>query len=140
MTLSDEIAAISAAVAATSIAVGVWQYRRTVHRDIFRVYADKYNSILKPEAYQDWQDALKGDKGKWTAFKPTMIAYLNLIWEECFLAVDGTIPGRLWRLWLPEIKTVLCTEFAQEIIQQCEFHFPDELSCGSRRVKSELGN
>jgi len=49
MTLSDETAAVSAAFAATSVAVGVWQYRRTVHRDIFRVYADKYNSILKPE-------------------------------------------------------------------------------------------
>ncbi len=138
MTLSDEIAAVSAAVAATSVAIGVWQYRRTVHRDIFRVYADKYNTILQPAIYDDWQAALHGDSTKWQSLTPTMVAYLNLIWEECFLARERVIPRSLWRLWAPEIRRVFCSQFAQDVISRYEFHFPENLTCGSKRLRTQI--
>jgi len=126
---SEEIAAVSAAVAAAAVAVSAWQYRRTVHRETFRVYADKYNSILKPEIYREWLEALNGDQAKWDRMRPTMIAYLNLVWEEQFLASDRTIPRHLWKLWRPEIRTVLCTEFARQVSKECQFHFPENLLC-----------
>src|SRR5438128_244088 len=82
------IAVLAVAVSAASIAIAVYQYRRTVHRDIFRVYADKYDAILQPEIYPQWQKALAGDNTHWERLTPVMIAYLNLIWEECYLAGD----------------------------------------------------
>src|SRR5438552_331206 len=48
MSITNLVAILGVAIAATSIAIAVYQYRRTVHRDIFRVYADKYDSILQP--------------------------------------------------------------------------------------------
>ena len=65
--------------------VGVYQYRRSVHMNIFRTYADKYNSIITPEIYDKWQSAIHGDKKHWDELTPHMIQYLNLIWEEFFL-------------------------------------------------------
>ena len=57
-----------------------------------------------------------------------MIKYLNLIWEEFYLYDSGIMPRYLWRLWLPEIKSTLATEFAIETIDKYEFHFPDDLT------------
>jgi len=95
------IAVLAVAVSAASIAIAVYQYRRTVHRDIFRVYADKYDAILQPEIYR-------------------------------------VIPKQLWELWRPEIQRVLCSDFARQIMNTCDFHFPDELTCGSARRAREL--
>jgi hypothetical protein len=125
------IAVLAVAVIAASIATAVYQYRRTVHRDIFRVYADKYDSILQPEIYPLWQKALAGDDTHWERLTPVMIAYLNLIWEECYLVGDRVIPSRLWELWRPEIQKVLRSDFAREIMNTCDFHFPEDLTFGS---------
>lgn len=114
-----------------TLATGVWQYRRKVHLEIFRVYADKYNAILTPEIYEIWLDAIRGERIHWGKLTPTMIMYLNLIWEELFLAYDGAIPRRLWRVWLPEIKHVLSSDFAKVVLESCDFHFPPELTSGS---------
>ncbi|HKV05387.1 MAG TPA: hypothetical protein VJO53_09815 [Candidatus Acidoferrales bacterium] len=119
------------AIGLGTLATGVWQYRRKVHLEIFRVYADKYNAILTPEIYEIWLDAIRGERTHWGNLTPAMIMYLNLIWEELFLARDGAIPRRLWGVWLPEIKKVLSSEFAKVVLESCEFHFPPELTCGS---------
>lgn len=103
----------------------VWEYRRKLHLEIFRTYADKYNSILTPEIYGKWQAALKGDQQHWTELNFTMIKYLNLIWEEFYLSRERVIPRRLWRIWLPEIDRVLATEFAKTMMKANDFHFPD---------------
>ncbi len=148
------IAVLAVAVSAASIAIAVYQYRRTVHRDIFRVYADKYrrtvhrdifrvyadkyDAILQPEIYPQWQKALAGDNTHWERLTPVMIAYLNLIWEECYLAGDRVIPKQLWELWRPEIQRVLRSDFAKQIMNTCDFHFPEELTCGSARRAREL--
>ena len=126
------VAVLGVAVIAASIATAVYQYRRTVHRDIFRVYADKYDSILQPEIYPLWQKALAGDDTHWERLTPVMIAYLNLIWEECYLAGDRVIPRRLWDLWRPEIRKVLSSDFAKQIMNTCDFHFPENLTFSSR--------
>src|SRR5205085_9511208 len=125
--ITNLVAILGVAVGATSIGIAVYQYRRTVHRDIFRVYADKYNSILRPEIYPAWQKALAGDQTHWERLTPVMIAYLNLIWEECYLFDDSVIPTRLWQLWRPEIQKVLCSDFAKQIMNACDFHFPEDL-------------
>lgn len=130
LSLTNLLAIIGTAVGVGSLASAVWQYRRTVHRDIFRVYADKYNTVLRPEIYGEWQTALRGDSTKWEMLTPTMIAYLNLVWEEYYLADDHVIPFSLWKIWLPEIQQVLCSAFAKEVIRKYDFHFPEELTCG----------
>ena|ERR1700693_82101 len=132
MSITNLVAVLGVAIGATSIAIAVYQYRRTVHRDIFRVYADKYDSILQPEIYPLWQKALAGDQTHWERLRPVMIAYLNLIWEECYLVGDSVIPNRLWELWRPEIQKVLSSDFARQIMNACDFHFPEDLTCGSR--------
>jgi hypothetical protein len=122
-------------IVASMVAVGtlvnaVWQYRRKVHLEIFRTYADKYNAILPPDVYEKWVCALQGDRELWEELKPTMIRYLNLIWEESYLSQDGAIPKRLWRIWLPEIRQVLSTDFAKHAATTYGFHFPIELPSG----------
>jgi hypothetical protein len=130
VSITNLVVVLGVAIAVTSIAIGVYQYRRTVHRDIFRVYADKYNSILQPEIYPLWQKALAGDRTHWERLTPVMLAYLNLIWEECYLVSDGVIPNRLWDFWRPEIQKVLSTDFARHVIKNCDFHFPEDLTRG----------
>ncbi len=119
---------ISTIIAVAAFVVGMLQYRRSVHIDIFRKYADKYNSIIIADKYDNWQAALTGDKDTWAELTPTMIQYLNLIWEEFFLLQSRIMPRYLWRLWLPEIKSVLATEFAKETIAKYDFHFPTDLT------------
>ena len=131
MSITNFVAVLAVAIGATSIAIAVYQYRRSVHRDIFRVYADKYDSILQPEIYPLWQQALAGDDKHWERLTPVMIAYLNLIWEESYLVSDGVIPNQLWDLWRPEVQKVLRTDFARQIIKNCDFHFPEDLTSGS---------
>ena len=76
-------------VGVATLANAVWQYRRKVHLEIFRIYADRYNAILTPDLYLKWQAALNGEQDCWSELTPTMIQYLNLIWEECFLSKTG---------------------------------------------------
>src|ERR1039458_4530515 len=101
---------VGSLIAVATLVNAVWQYRRKVHLEIFRTYADRYNAILTPDIYEKWVGALRGDRDHWVELNPTMIRYLNLIWEEFFLSRDGLIPGRLWRLWSPEIRRVLSSE------------------------------
>jgi hypothetical protein len=119
---------IGSIIAVGTLANAVWQYRRKVHLEIFRTYADKYNAILPPEIYEKWVRALKGDRELWAELNPTLIRYLNLIWEESYLAQDGAIPRRLWRIWLPEITEVLSSDFVKNAARMYHFHFPVELT------------
>jgi len=121
---------VGSVVAVATFVNAVWQYRRKVHLEIFRTYADRYNAILTPDIYEKWICALKGHRDNWNELNPTMIRYLNLIWEECYLSRDGVIPGRLWQLWLPEIRRVLSSEFAKSVLSTHDFHFPTELTSG----------
>jgi hypothetical protein len=124
---------VGSGVAVATFANAVWQYRRKVHLEIFRIYADRYNAILTPDIYEKWVAAVRGDHNHWTELNPTMLRYLNLIWEECFLSRDGMIPRRLWRLWRPEINRVLSSEFAQTVLRAYDFHFPRELTSVSKK-------
>lgn len=117
-------------VAVATFVNAVRQYRRKVHLEIFRTYADRYNAILTPDIYEEWVGAIKGDRDRWIELNPTMIRYLNLIWEEYYLSRDGLIPGRLWQLWLPEISRVLSSEFARSVAKAYDFHFQTELTSG----------
>jgi hypothetical protein len=119
------------AITVATFANAVWQYRRKVHLEIFRTYADRYNAVITSDIYGKWLAALKGNQDYWIDLTPTMINYLNLIWEEFFLLRDGVIHRRLWRLWLPEIRRVLSSEFAWTVLRTYDFHFPPELTCGS---------
>jgi len=102
----DKIALVTAIVGSIvtvgTLANAVWQYRRKVHLEIFRTYADKYNKILSPDVYEKWVGALRGEQHLWAELNPTMIQYLNLVWEEAYLSQSGAIPIQLWRIWLPE--------------------------------------
>ena len=122
---------IGSAVAVASLVNGVWQYRRKIHLEIFRTSADRDNAIVTPDVYQQWQDALNGDQKHWSELTPTMIKYLNLVWEEFFLSRGKLIPRGLWRLWLPEIRKVLASDFAKSTMKTHAFHFPPELTCNS---------
>jgi hypothetical protein len=127
--------ALVTTIIGTIVAVGtltnaVWQYRRKVHLEIFRTYADKYNAILPPEVYEKWVRALEGEREFWAELNPTLIQYLNLIWEESYLSQNGAIPRQLWRIWLPEITHVLSSDFARNGARLYGFHFPIELPSG----------
>ena len=117
-------------IAVATFWYGYWQYKRSVNIEIFRTYADKYNEIITAEIYDKWETALSGEKDDWKELTPTMIKYLNLIWEEFYLHESKMMPQYLWRLWLPEIKRILATEFARETIAKYRFHFPDDLTGG----------
>lgn len=119
---------IATLIAVSTFFVGVYQYRRSVHMNIFRTYADKYNSIVTPDIYDKWQSAIGGDQEHWNELNSQMVQYLNLIWEEFFLFKSRVIPGKLWRLWLPEIQKVLATDFAQKTMEKYHFHFPEDIT------------
>ena len=127
-------ALVGTVVGIGTLANAVWQYRRKVHLEIFRAYADKYNAIFSPDVYGKWVRALNGDRELWTELNPTMIQYLNLVWEEFYLSQDGAIPGRLWRIWLPEITAVLSSDFARNAAKTYGFHFPVVLTGGHSRA------
>jgi hypothetical protein len=129
-TLTNVLATVGTAVGVATLLSGAWQYRRSVHRNVFRVYADKYNFVVPPETYADWEAAIRGDSQKWETMTPIMIAYLNLIWEEYYLFRDHSMPRSLWKFWLPEIQRVLCSEFAKHVMKEFDFHFPDDITCG----------
>src|SRR5437867_1043216 len=115
---------LSAVVAVAAFSFGIYQYRRSVHINIFRTYADKYNSIITPEKYEKWQAALSGKQEHWPELTPAMIQYLNLVWEECFLLEKKILPRYLWRHWLPEIRQIMSTEFARSTMEKYYFHYP----------------
>lgn len=119
------IAGSMAAVA--TLANAVWQYQRKTHLEIFRIYADKYNEILKPDIYKKWVRAVSGERELWEELNPTLIRYLNLVWEEAYLSKSRAIPRRLWKIWLPEITHVLSSEFVRNAATTYDFHFPVEL-------------
>ena len=120
---------VGAVVAVATLVNAVRQYRRKVHLDIFREYVERYNRIVTPDMYQRWHEALTGNREEWAAVTPTMLQYLNLVWEEYVLSRNGVIPRRLWRLWRPEIELVLASEFAKATMDAHGFHFPNELTC-----------
>jgi hypothetical protein len=119
------------AVAVTTLVNGVWEYRRKTHLEIFRTYTDRYNAIVTPDIYSKWQKALNDNREHWAELTPSMVKYLNLVWEEFYLSRAGVIPRRLWRLWLPEIRQVLASDFAKSTMTNSNFHFPPELTCRS---------
>jgi hypothetical protein len=53
---------------------------------------NKYNAIFPPDVYGKWVRALNGDRELWVELNPTMIQYLNLVWEESYLSLDGRYP------------------------------------------------
>ncbi len=118
------IALLGSIAAIVSIIIGVYQFIRSNRLSIFSKYCDKYNQIIKPEIYEDWYKALKGDKDLQVKLEPQMIAYLNLAWEELFLFEDKLISKKLWDHWKPEIKETLSSSFAQEIMKKYDYHFP----------------
>jgi hypothetical protein len=122
-------AIISSIVAVVGFLFGVYQYRRNLQLSAFRVYADKYNSILTPDIYEKWSNALRpdGDKENRKELAPTMLAYLNLVWEEMYLVRNGVISKVLWRIWEPEIREIVNTDFAKDVIEQYHYHLPHEL-------------
>jgi hypothetical protein len=118
---------ISSIVGVVEFLFAVYQYRRNVQLSTFRLYADKYNSILTPDIYDKWSKALCGDKENWKELTPTMIAYLNLVWEEVYLVRNGIISRVLWRIWKQELRTTINADFAKHIIKQYHYHFPLDL-------------
>lgn len=120
-------AIVGTAIGLATLGNAAWQYRRKVHLEIFRTYADMYNAIITPEIYTKWQAALNGEQQYWTELNPTMINYLNLIWEELFLSREGVINRHLWQLWLPEIRRVFSSDFAKTVQKANDFHFPRDL-------------
>jgi hypothetical protein len=129
---------IGSFVAVATLVNGFWQYRRKIHLEIFRAYADRYNAILTPDIYEKWIRAIEGRHEDWEELRPTMIRYLNLVWEEFYLAKGGLIPARLWQLWLPEISRVLSSEYARSIAKTHEFHFPAEFDCRTKSLRSRI--
>jgi hypothetical protein len=125
--LTTLTAVISCIVGVGGFVFGLYQYRRKLQLDAFRVYADKYNSILTPAIYEKWSRALCGDEEKWEELTPTMIAYLNLIWEEAYLVRYRVISKTLWRIWEKEIRKNINTAFAKHIIEKYKYHFPPDL-------------
>ena len=118
---------VGSMVAAGTLTNAVWQYRRKTHLEIFRIYADRYNAILTPDIYEKWVRAVSGERELWAELNPTLIRYLNLVWEEAYLSKSGAIPRRLWKIWLPEITHVLSSEFVRNAATTYDFHFPVEL-------------
>lgn len=121
-------AVVGTLVSVLALVFGVYQYRRTVHMNIFRTYADKYNKIIPPEKYEQWQAAIHGKQDHWKDMEMQMVEYLNLIWEEFYLSKTGVIPRPLWKLWIPEIKNILSSEFAKNVMEKYHFHFPKDLT------------
>jgi len=129
-----DIAAILGGIAALGgLAAGVWEYRRKIDLKIFREYTEKYNKIITPEISEKWNKACKSDEPKdWEELdlNLTAIAYLNLAWEEVYLHRSGMIRCNLWKIWWPEIESVLQTKFAKKMIEKHGFYHLNGLAKG----------
>ena len=132
-----DIAAILGGIAALGgLAAGVWEYRRKIDLKIFREYTEKYNKIITPEISEKWYKACTSDDPKnWEGLDLIAIAYLNLVWEEIYLHQTGMIRCNLWKIWWPEIESVLRTKFAGVMIKKHGFHQLKELGkCEMRHI------
>ena len=85
---------------------GVFQYYKTIQLQNFRFYADKYNSILPPEKYEIWVQAVEyEDRSKWDELTPQMIAYLNLEFgKSTICAVVGLYRDRFGEFGKMKLK------------------------------------
>jgi hypothetical protein len=79
MDIETSIKLLSMFGAAVAFVFGIYHYYKTIQLQNFRTYADKYNQILPPEMYKDWNAAINGDRSKWEKLTPTMICYLNIV-------------------------------------------------------------
>ena len=125
--LTTLITVITTMIAVGGFLAGIYQYRRTVQLNTFRLYADKYNSIITPAILDKWTKALGGEDENWAELTPTMIAYLNLIWEEYYLSRNGIISKSLWRIWRPTVNRIINTGFARQVMTRYHYYFPPDL-------------
>lgn len=117
----------------------IWAYRKhrnDVELKIFHTYTEKYNSIVKPEKYDEWQKALKSSTEEdWRNQTTTMIKYLNLVWEEKHLVDNNILAKKLWNIWLKGIQEVIATDFAKSVIKTYDTQFDPETFDEIKKLK-----
>jgi hypothetical protein len=123
------VAIIGVAGTFAGLAKGLWEFRRKTDLEIFRVYTEKYNNIIKPENYRKWQSALDSNSVenlKDEEMEIVMIKFLNLAWEEVYLHKTGVLRCNIWKVWYPELKLVLHKKFAKEMMKRHRFEFLEQ--------------
>lgn len=116
---------ISALAVIGGVWMTYWTYINNKRLEIFQEYIDKYNAIITPQDLKWWIMALQGEsipEDKVDQYEVKMIEYLNLVWEEYHLMSRKLISKKLWQAWEPNIKQVLSSEFAQEVIKKYDFY------------------
>lgn len=123
---------------------GVWQYYHSQSLDVFHRYCDRYNKIVTPEVMEDWCNALQdwppNDAEKRKQLELTMLAYLNLVWEEFYLRQKRMIPVKLWDAWRSGIDETIQSDFAKSVLKKYREHFSEfdpESKC--HKIAQELG-
>lgn len=128
---------------------GVWQYFHSKSLDVFDRYCEKYNNIVTPDIIEDWQKALSlwplpvdspGDRATAQRLEQTMVAYLNLVWEEFYLHDEKLIRKGTWKAWRSGIDETINTKFAKSILKKYRRHFSEfDPNSENHRIAKELG-
>lgn len=126
------ITAISAISAACSAHNSYRQYLQSKQLDVFNSYTKRYNEIINSSNLAHWHSALKGDESHYDKMEPCMVQYLNLVWEEWYLRKNNLISKKLWKIWEPEIRKNLETDFARRVITKYDLSISEILSQQTR--------
>lgn len=126
------ITAFGALIVAGSAVSGYCQYLKSKQLEVFNSYTKRYNEIINSSNLAHWHSALKGDESHYVKMEPCMVQYLNLVWEEWYLRKNNLISKKLWRIWEPEIRKNLETDFARRVITKYDFSISEILSAQTR--------
>jgi hypothetical protein len=105
-----------------------WTYMQNKRFEIFQIYSKKYNAIILPEDIEWWTQTLNNNhipEDKYCEYK--MLEYFNLASEEYYLFKTKMIGKKLWKVWKPNIKRILKSEFAHLVRDKYQIKLPKEL-------------
>ena len=134
MSITDTATILGGIAAVAGFCFGLWEFRRKTDLKLFRTYTEKYNQIITPEMHDRWNRACNSNDPKdWKDLDHVAIAFFNLVWEEIYLHRAGLLRDNIWKIWKPEIESVLQTDFAEVMMEKHQFTFlKTELKTGLR--------
>jgi hypothetical protein len=108
----DILAAVGPVLAAVSILIGVYVFRRQMNAQLFVEYTKRYEQVMLsyPEGLRDTRlDSMGVPPPESPELTVAILRYLNLCSEEFYLWERGYLSGDIWRIWESEIRRTLAS-------------------------------